>query len=86
MAVFGQPNGLDHSRLGLTLTRKTGNAVERNRAKRVLREVFRLNRHRIDLSMDLVINGRRSMLEQPLARLEREFLDCIRRIVRRAGR
>jgi ribonuclease P protein component len=86
IAVFGLPNGLEHSRVGLTLTRKTGNAVERNRAKRVLRDVFRRNHHRIGLPMDLVINGRRSMLQQTQQRLEQEFLDCVQRIARRAGR
>ena len=84
-AVFGKPNGLEHSRLGLTLTRKTGGAVERNRAKRVLREVFRLNRHRIALPMDVVVNGRRKMLEQTTQRVEREFLDCVGKLARRAA-
>ena len=85
-AVFAKPNGLDHCRIGLTLTRKVGCAVLRNRAKRVLREVFRLNRQRLGVPMDLVINGRRTMLQQTMQRVEREFLDCVGRLERRATR
>ena len=85
-AVFAKPNGLDHCRIGLTLTKKTGCAVVRNRAKRVLRELFRLNRHHFQVPMDLVINGRRSMLKMPTARVERELVDCVGRLGRRAAR
>jgi len=45
-------------RLGLAITRETGNAVQRNRVKRLLREAFRLNKARLPQGVDLVFLSR----------------------------
>ncbi|HOK07212.1 MAG TPA: ribonuclease P protein component [Syntrophales bacterium] len=50
------PEGM--RRLGITAGRKTGNAVRRNRIKRLLREFFRLNKARLPEGMDIVITVR----------------------------
>ena len=42
-------------RLGITITKKVGNSVQRNRIKRLLREFFRLNKDRLPGSNDIVI-------------------------------
>ena len=42
ICVFGKPNGLGYSRLGLSVGKRFGNAVRRNGVKRLLRESFRL--------------------------------------------
>lgn len=84
--LFGLPNNVGHCRLGVTVTRKVGGAVRRNRVKRVLREIFR--RHRADLSpaLDLVVNARPGIETRPLELLEQEFLERFAQLARRATR
>ena len=84
--IYGLPNSIDRCRLGLTVTRKVGCAVVRNRIKRMLREVFRHNRPRLDVPLDLVVNARAALLERPAPEIEREFLDCYARLARRSSR
>ncbi len=52
--IVVRPNALQDTRLGITVTKKVGNAVERNRVKRVVREVFRRNRALFPGSHDVV--------------------------------
>jgi ribonuclease P protein component len=72
--VFLCSNGLGHSRLGITIPARVAKAVERNRIKRRLREVFRLNRSVLPKGWDVVVNPRAQAAEAAFAKLEREFL------------
>ena len=84
--LFAMPNGLGHCRIGLTVTKKTGGAVARNRVKRRLREIYRTNREQFDVPLDLVVNARPSIKERSFDDLERELLRAYRRLVRGGGR
>jgi len=63
-ALFARPNGLSHSRLGITTTRKLGKAVTRNRARRLVREAYRKNRGDLPLGLDLVFVVRAPLLRR----------------------
>jgi len=58
LIIFGMPNQLGHTRLGLSVGKRMGNAVARNRYKRLLREAFRLEQHTIPPGFDLIITVR----------------------------
>jgi ribonuclease P protein component len=69
LLVFGFPNGLNHARLGLSVSRKVGGAVVRNRWKRLIREAFRLGHPDFPKGLDLVVIPRRGGEEPKLANL-----------------
>jgi ribonuclease P protein component len=55
LAVLALPNGLEHHRFGMTVSRRVGNAVKRHRIKRFLREAFRLHQASWPGRYDLVV-------------------------------
>ena len=77
MTVFTVANGTQAARLGVAATRKIGSAVDRNRAKRLARELFR--RHRMAVGLDIVVVPRREMLDAPFANLEADYHSTLQR-------
>ena len=69
--LFTLPNTLSVGRLGIAATRKLGGAVDRNRAKRLIREIFR--RNKIAPGFDVVVVPKRELLKASLTTLEEDY-------------
>ena len=78
--MFVLPNAGGVGRLGIAATRKLGGAVERNRAKRLIREVFR--RNKIAQGFDVVVIPKRDLLDASLSDLEADYRTLLARRLR----
>jgi ribonuclease P protein component len=68
-------------RVGFTVSRKVGGAVERNRVRRRLREIVRLSAEaELHCGHDYVLVGRRAALSLPFERLNEDFKGALRRL------
>jgi ribonuclease P protein component len=80
------PNGRSSSRLGIVASRKFGGAVQRNRAKRLIREMFRkMLPTRRGPALDLVVIPRRELLDTPFPALTRDFQNVWQRGIDRVS-
>ena len=77
MTMFTREREAGTARLGIAATRKMGAAVARNRAKRVVRELFR--HHKPSTPLDIVVVPRRELVDAPFERIEAEFESLLQR-------
>lgn len=76
-------NDANATRLGIVASRKLGDAVRRNRAKRLIRDVFRRLEKDQSPDLDVIVIPRRELFDAPFTDLERDFRAAWRRATAR---
>jgi ribonuclease P protein component len=84
MTALFLANDLPHDRLGIVASRRLGGAVQRNRAKRLIREVFRLNKRSRTTGSDIVIIPKGELVQAPFPALEADYRGILQRHGKRA--
>ena len=82
LILYACENGLPYLRLGLSVSRKFGKAVERNRLRRLYREAFRLTRGQMPVGLDLILIPRRND-EPSLTTLTAALPKLVRQVARK---
>jgi ribonuclease P protein component len=85
LIVYAAPNDLPHNRLGLSVSRKFGGAVQRNHMRRLFREAYRLTRHQMPTGLDLVLIPR-SKVAPPLPNLMIALPKLVGQVARKLAR
>lgn len=79
MVLYVLPQGQSSRKAGFAAGKRLGNAVTRNRVKRLMREVYRLNQHKLTDGADLVLMGRQAIVKADYAAAEKAFHDLCRK-------
>ena len=80
LVVYCRKNRTDINRLGITVSAKIGNAVCRNRIRRRLREIYRLNSSLLRTGFDIIIVARSRSINAEYSGMNDAFLQCCRNL------
>ena len=80
LVLYVAKNRLGYTRIGLTATKKVGHAVQRNRLRRQLREIYRLHEASFVPGYDLVVVARSRAIGADYAALEHAYLSLAARL------
>jgi len=76
--VFNRKDGNNIRRLGLVTSAKVGTAVQRNKAKRRLREIFRTNKHKLTPGLDIIFILKPEIKLTGYSTIEQTVLNCLK--------
>ena len=79
LVLYARKNRTTANRVGVTVGKKLGGAVVRNRVRRRLREVYRLNEEKFLPGWDIVVVARSRAVEAPFPALMKGYLDLARK-------
>ena len=79
MVLYARKNRTDTNRVGITVSKKLGKAHIRNRARRRLREVYRLNEARFQSGWDIVVVARARSIDCDFRELQRGYLSLAKK-------
>ena len=79
LVLYARKNRTKENRVGITVSKKLGCAVVRNRTRRRLREVYRLNESRFQPGWDLVVVARSRAVDADFARLTQSYLSLAKK-------
>ena len=74
LVLYARKNRTDTNRVGITVSKKLGHAVVRNRVRRRLREVYRLHEERFSPGWDIVVVARTRAIKAPFDTLTESYL------------
>ena len=74
LVLYARKNRTDGNRVGITVSKKLGKAHVRNRTRRRIREVYRLNEEKFQPGWDIVVVARTKAVEAPFGKLTASYL------------
>ena len=74
LVLYARKNRTDGNRVGITVSKKLGKAHVRNRTRRRIREVYRLNEEKFQPGWDIVVVARTKAVEAPFEKLTASYL------------
>lgn len=74
LVMYILPNGLEETRIGISVNKRVGNSIVRHRVTRLVRESYRLNKARLKNGLDIVVVARPLAKEQGFFEIESAFL------------
>lgn len=78
LVLYVNKNKLDYSRIGFTVTKKIGNAVTRNKVRRKMKEICRLNFENIKPGYDLIFIAKKSVVNMKYDELEKSTIHILK--------
>ena len=79
LVLYARKNRTNANRVGITVSKKLGHAVVRNRVRRRLREIYRLNESRFQPGWDIVVVARTKAVHAEFSKLQEGYLDLARK-------